>query len=115
MGKVSKGIASVNLAARVTKYIPKIGTAVKILQNLLKAASIPFNNAYRQMKIIDSKLYKFKTPVDRVKNVTSTGTVNNIVAYYLILYHVILLYIVSYCCCIVSEYIILHLIINFIL
>lgn len=89
MGKVSKGIASVNLAARVTKYIPKIGTAVKILQNLLKAASIPFNNAYRQMKIIDSKLYKFKTPVDRVKNVTSTGTVNNIVACYLILYHIL--------------------------
>jgi len=71
MQKIKTGMDNINLAARLTKYIPKIGTAIKILQNLLKVAKVPFVAAYNQIKIIDNKLYKMKRPIEFAKNATS--------------------------------------------
>lgn len=73
MQKIKTGMDNINLAARLTKYIPKIGTAIKILQNLLKVAKVPFVAAYNQIKIIDNKLYKMKRPIEFAKNATSKG------------------------------------------
>ena len=68
MDAIADGMDAIEAVSSLTKYVPKIGTAISILQNTLKAAQVPFNNALDRVKSIDKKINPYKTPASTAKN-----------------------------------------------
>ena len=54
-----------NRVLGLAKYIPKVGIAVKIVQNTIKAARPAFDRAYNKVKAIDARIYRHKDKCDR--------------------------------------------------
>lgn len=75
MAKINSGFNALSSVTKLAKYIPKVGTAVNVLNNALRSARPPFNRAYSRVKAIDAKVYPFKRRADQGVGATDRGKI----------------------------------------
>ena len=73
MASIDNGFKTISTITSITKYIPKIGTVIAQLQRTINLGKSAFSSAYTRVKLIDSKVYKYKDDCDNGAKKCATG------------------------------------------
>ena len=73
MKAINDGFDTVKVVTSITKYIPKIGSAVNILQHTVQLAKRSLDRAYKRVKEIDDGLAPYAPYIGNLSKAADEG------------------------------------------
>lgn len=64
MQGISNGFGVLETITSLTKNIPKLGTVISVLHNVIKIAKPAFDGGLFKLKLIDAQVYPYKQRID---------------------------------------------------
>ena len=77
MSEVKRGLDTINDITRVTNFIPTIGTLISTVVQTVSSVKDTFNQAYRKVQEIDSKVNRFKSIASTAAQTSDRGKVSH--------------------------------------